>query len=166
MDSTQDTMDLVFVYGTLKTSQPNHNVLEKEIGKAEFVGNARTVLQFPLVIRGKYNIPYLLNSPGRGHQIFGEVYRVDHAMLTTLDHFEGVPTHYQRRSITVEMDDGPVLVEATHQGAHHLSKCYSYMTDTFSEEDLALPYIDKYDSNSTTSGLRYIRHHERQSDGK
>uniref|UniRef100_A0A8C4R7Y4 Gamma-glutamylaminecyclotransferase n=1 Tax=Eptatretus burgeri TaxID=7764 RepID=A0A8C4R7Y4_EPTBU len=147
-----DNMDLLFVYGTLKVSQPNHNQLEdKENGKAEFVGKGRTVLQFPLVIRGKWNIPYLLNCPGRGHRVVGEVYCIDRTMLATLDQFEGVPTHFQRLSVAVEMDDGPVLVEATHQGTHHLDKCYIYMKDTFSEEDLALPYLDNFDTNSNVS---------------
>lgn len=58
---------LVFVYGTLKKGEPNHDVLEKVTeGTATFIDKAKTVKKWPLVIASRYNIPYLLYSEGRG----------------------------------------------------------------------------------------------------
>lgn len=59
---------LVFVYGTLKTGQPNHHVMnDAKNGAATFVGKARTEKKWPLVISSKYNIPFLLPHEGRGN---------------------------------------------------------------------------------------------------
>jgi len=53
---------LVFTYGTLKRTEPNHHYMEK----AEFVFEATTIQKFPLVIASKYNIPFALYKPGYG----------------------------------------------------------------------------------------------------
>lgn len=58
---------LVFVYGTLKTGEPNHDVIVKRTeGIARFIGKAKTLKKWPLVIASRYNIPYLLHSEGKG----------------------------------------------------------------------------------------------------
>ncbi|XP_036921695.1 gamma-glutamylaminecyclotransferase isoform X1 [Sturnira hondurensis] len=87
----------VFVYGTLKRGQPNHNVLlDGTNGFATFQGQGHTVEPYPLVIAGEHNIPHLLNLPGHGHCVVGEIYSVDEQMLHFLDEFEGCPDTYQR----------------------------------------------------------------------
>lgn len=59
---------LVFGYGTLKTGQPNHGLLtDPSVGKATFVGHARTDERWPLVIATNLNIPFLLHVPGTGY---------------------------------------------------------------------------------------------------
>ncbi len=69
-------MYLVFVYGTLKRGQPNHYLLEAETnGKREFCGNGRTKIKFPMVIASRYNVPYILDKPGDGDNVRGEVWR-------------------------------------------------------------------------------------------
>ena len=53
----------VFVYGTLKTGEPNHYWFEdKSHGYSCLVGQAETVDKFPLVIATKYNLPMLLGN--------------------------------------------------------------------------------------------------------
>ena len=51
----------------------------------------------------RYNIPYLLDMPGTGHNICGEVYEVDEKMLGKLDELEDHPTYYERRLEKVTM---------------------------------------------------------------
>ena len=48
---------LVFVYGTLKRGEPNHHLMEK-LGK--FVGTAKIIGNYKLVIGTEYNIPFLI----------------------------------------------------------------------------------------------------------
>lgn len=85
-------MHRIFVYGTLKTGEPNaHLMVDSSKGKATLVGAADTVRKFPLLIGSRYNVPYLLYKPGTGHRIRGEVYDVDDKLLAFLDEFENHP---------------------------------------------------------------------------
>ena len=54
----------IFVYGTLKRNQPNHNLLQTA---AEFIGQTTTVERWPLIVYGPSNAPYLLDCKGIGH---------------------------------------------------------------------------------------------------
>ena len=59
----------VFVYGTLKKSEPNYYLMnEKTEGLCIYKGHAKTVDIYPLVIASRYNIPYILvHAEGKGH---------------------------------------------------------------------------------------------------
>ncbi|KAK7162261.1 hypothetical protein R3I94_004803 [Phoxinus phoxinus] len=101
-------MTKIFVYGTLKKGQPNHSRMKDHAnGQAEFVAHARTVDRYPLVIATKDNVPFLLNVPGSGQHVTGEIYSVDQQMLDYLDWFEECPLMYQRSRIRLEVQDGP-----------------------------------------------------------
>jgi gamma-glutamylaminecyclotransferase len=66
----------VFVYGTLKRGQPNHNLLQDENkGIKVFCGLGKSVNRFPMVISSRYNIPYVLDAAGKGNNILGEIYQ-------------------------------------------------------------------------------------------
>lgn len=94
-------MHQVFVYGTLKRGYPNAHI---GMPRATFIGNYRTAERYPLVIGGNWFSPNLLNEPGTGHQVTGEVYAVDDAVLAELDDLESVhlPTGYVRLEIPIE----------------------------------------------------------------
>ena len=78
----------------------NHGLLQR-IG-AEFIGTGRTAEKFPLVVDG---LPYLLGSPGKGHLVEGEIYRVNSAEgWSALDRLEG-PRFYERRLTDIVGDD-------------------------------------------------------------
>ncbi|XP_010481422.1 PREDICTED: putative gamma-glutamylcyclotransferase At3g02910 [Camelina sativa] len=108
--------NLVFVYGTLKRNHANHFLLEDLISSndAVHIGQRTTRLQYPLVT-GLYGIPYLINKPGSGQKIRGELYSVSKRGLARLDELEGIKVnHYERLQIEVseEESNGAVLAEA------------------------------------------------------
>lgn len=82
-------MALVFVYGTLKKGFPLH---EQGLAGTEFRGNFRTVASYPMFIAGRWFAPMMLNEPGEGLRVRGELYRVDSALLAHLDRLESVGT--------------------------------------------------------------------------
>jgi len=130
---------LVFVYGTLKSNEPNHSVIltSEGCGESVLVGRGLTRECFPLVIASRYNIPYLLDAPGRGSRIHGQIYRVDDDKLRVLDILEGVPDHYVRRQVPVD------VVEPGHEQASHLT-CWLYIQENFKPQLLELPFISDY----------------------
>ena len=57
----------VFLYGTLKRGEPNHRVLnEDHQGHARYLGRARTLHRWPLVVAGNLRIPYMLHCQDKG----------------------------------------------------------------------------------------------------
>ena len=70
----------VFVYGTLRRGETNSCFMQPAV----FVGKAKTCQKFPLVIGSPLNCPLLLNEPGTGHHITGEVYDVTAGKLQGL----------------------------------------------------------------------------------
>ncbi|XP_008258369.1 gamma-glutamylaminecyclotransferase [Oryctolagus cuniculus] len=142
----------VFVYGTLKRGQPNHKVmLDGAHGSAAFCGHGHTAEPYPLVIAGEHNVPRLLNLPGKGHRVAGEIYAVDEQMLRFLDDFEDCPRMYQRTVLRVQVlqweGREPAPAPASLQ-------CFVYSTATYAPEWVDLPYLDSYDSEGQ-HGLRY-----------
>lgn len=99
---------LVFVYGTLKTNQPNHYWMEgSENGSATIICRGKTSELYPLIIATRYNSPFVLKAPGIGHQIDGEIYSVDGKMLQTLDKLENHPNLFERlEAKIVQADNG------------------------------------------------------------
>uniref|UniRef100_A0A8C2TZC2 Gamma-glutamylaminecyclotransferase n=2 Tax=Coturnix japonica TaxID=93934 RepID=A0A8C2TZC2_COTJA len=152
------TMARVFVYGTLKKGQPNYkHMINTAKGIAKYQGRGRTVEKYPLVIAGKYNIPYMLNIPGSGHHIAGEIYTVDDQMLRFLDEFEGCPDMYQRTTMRIEVVEweGKSGTAEVRPASSGVIECFVYNTSTYQPEWVQLPYHDNYDS-SGTHGLSYV----------
>ena len=58
----------VFVYGTLKSGQPNHYLFKKSLnsGAARLLGTATLTKRFPMVLDTLYNIPFLLAKENTG----------------------------------------------------------------------------------------------------
>ncbi|OMP12401.1 AIG2-like protein [Corchorus capsularis] len=115
------TKALIFTYGTLKRGHGNHYLIEDLICKKDaiFMGAHVTHQPHPLVI-GPYGIPYLINLPGHGHRVKGELYSVSTRGLARLDELEGISIgHYERLPIQVyEEDKGDGLVAAEAYFAH------------------------------------------------
>ena len=100
----QTEMTRVFVYGTLRRG--GRNDIHRYQPLPCFVTAAR--VRGRLYHLGRY--PGLLL--GNGDWVQGEVYEVTPAVLTQLDHLEGllpVPTgEYHRRNVLVDTPDGPM----------------------------------------------------------
>ncbi|XP_072031329.1 gamma-glutamylaminecyclotransferase-like [Amphiura filiformis] len=135
---------LVFTYGTLQNGQPFHELMTKsEKGHATFVGKAKTVEKWPLVVATKFNIPFVLDKPGVGHHILGEVYRVDEEMLHFLDELENT---YQRICITVTMETVVNKADTSGKSNSAIQECYFYALQNYKDELLDLTFNEKYDA--------------------
>ena len=91
-----DTRTRVFVYGTLRSGEPNHYLLDDRA----LVGSVCTEPAFELVSLGAF--PAMV--AGGTTAVVGEVYEVDAVTLAALDRLEGHPSFYERRPIV--LDDG------------------------------------------------------------
>lgn len=139
----------IFIYGTLKREQPNHHLLQN-FGNHQFFGRGHTELKYPLIIDSKYaNLPFLLDAPGKGQIVYGEIYYVDDKFMGYLDDFEGCPHLYQRDVITVSTQS-----QSQHEGSMTESsspvqktlKCNTYMRKHFDQALLEEETLSSYDS--------------------
>lgn len=117
----------LFVYGTLKSGFPLHTV---GLTGQQFVGAYRTVISYPMVVAGPWFTPMMLNEPGLGLRVFGELYEVENIRMATLDKIEGTG---ERGSYRASID-----VEPTGCGAHYLANVY------FKARELASPIYTTY----------------------
>ncbi|KAF4118068.1 hypothetical protein G5714_000119 [Onychostoma macrolepis] len=147
-------MHYVFIYGTLKKGQSNHSIIKNTTnGQAEFLARARTVERYPLVIATKNNYPFLLNVPGMGQRVHGEIYCVDQKMLDFLDEFEACPELYQRTTVQVEVQDGDGEGANTLKPGRFMD-AFVYSTTRYEPEWLQKPTYENYDTNGD-HGLQY-----------
>ncbi len=89
----------VFVFGTLKAGFPNHRSNHGSRLPGRFV----TAEAYPLYLVGERHSPWLVDDPGSGLPVYGEVYRVDEAGLQLMDRLErvGEADGYRRRRIEI-----------------------------------------------------------------
>ena len=76
----------VFVFGTLKRGFPLHHGM----AGAKFLGEYQTVERFPMFVAGPWFAPMMMNEPGVGLHVLGELYDVDDAQLACLDGIESI----------------------------------------------------------------------------
>ncbi len=105
---------LIFVYGTLKEGFPNFGINSGRRVPGEF----ETCVAMPLYLVGESCTPWLLDLPGQGHTVRGEVFAVDAPTLAAMDVLEDVtqPDGYRRIAIDVRRVDltggDPIRVQA------------------------------------------------------
>lgn len=136
-----DLHSLIFVYGTLKEGFPNFPF---NPGR-RVAGTFCTRQRFPFYVVqliGEDRAPWLMNQPGQGVQVSGQVFEVDAATLQAMDEFEeaGQPTGYVRVQVEVEAVDqnGEVLrAHAYMKEAHQLVACLT-VEGPFAEYTAAL----------------------------
>ena len=89
----------VFVFGTLKQGFPNHH---RNRGR-RIEGRYRTVEAYPLLLVGERHSPWLVDTPGEGLPVYGEVYELEDAALADMDRLERIdqPDSYRRKALLV-----------------------------------------------------------------
>jgi len=135
---TAATLQRLFVYGTLKSGQPNHTILKDPAnGLAKYWCKATTTTKMPLVIGTRYNIPFLINKPGIGGYVTGEIYEVDDQMMHILDNLEDCQRIYKRavQIMNMGIDEGKV-------------PCNVFLLDKYPEHLLDLPFITEYKNSA------------------
>ncbi|CAG9838336.1 unnamed protein product [Diabrotica balteata] len=144
----------IFVYGTLKRNEPNHSWFAKNAeGYYKYIGDAKTVEKLPLIIATKYNVPFILKSPGNGTNIIGEVYEVDDKVFADLDILEEYPDFYTREQFDVTLLNGGSSV-----------KVWIYVIQNFNPKLLNETYYESY-SNSGSHGKPYDPSYLKANDG-
>jgi gamma-glutamylaminecyclotransferase len=89
----------IFVYGTLKSGFPNHALNHGRRLSGEYT----TVDAYPLYLVGERYSPWLVDLPGEGTPVTGELYELDKEALLCMDELErvGMPGGYKRRIVEV-----------------------------------------------------------------
>lgn len=100
---------LIFTYGTLKRGFPNYTLIQSLIDQnnAVFLGPHITLHAYPLVC-GPHGIPFLINLPGSGFRVTGDLYSVSTRGLVRVDELEGTHLgHYERLPVQVIQTNAP-----------------------------------------------------------
>jgi gamma-glutamylaminecyclotransferase len=97
----------VFVYGTLKEGFANFGINAGQ----RVPGVFQTVQQYPLFIIGQYFLPWLVNQPGSGEHVLGQVFKINEQVLKDMDVLEQIDEAgwYSRGGIQVQQVGAPVL---------------------------------------------------------
>jgi gamma-glutamylaminecyclotransferase len=134
-------LHLVFVYGTLKKGFPNH---AHYMASAGFLGRYQTLQKYPLVLFGSRHVPGMLDRPGDGHHIEGELYEVNDECLGRMDVLEGInePDGYRRRTISVTSMN---KAEPDH------TRAYAYLLDPQLIRDIRSSHLSVYDQQAAAS---------------
>jgi gamma-glutamylaminecyclotransferase len=122
----------IFVFGTLKRGFPLH---ERGLSGATFLGAYRTRERFPMLIAGPRFAPMMLNEPGLGCHVVGELYDVDERAVANLDQLESVG---QPGNLRV-----PIEVEPT--GGGPAVSAFAYMKARRLAEPAHSGYLELYD---------------------
>ena len=103
-------MAVVFVYGTLKRGFLLH---AQGLDGARFLGLYQTVAPYPMLIAKPFFGPVMLDQPGTGLQVRGELFEVADERLPVLDELEAVgsPGSF-RGSLEVEPVGGGLRLRA------------------------------------------------------
>ncbi|TFZ07691.1 gamma-glutamylcyclotransferase family protein [Ramlibacter humi] len=96
---------LVFVFGTLKEDFPNHATNRG----VRVPGIFRTCTPYPLYLVGERHSPWMVDLPGQGHPVNGQLFRVDDETLAAMDRLERVsePDGYRRVLLDFEGGEPP-----------------------------------------------------------
>jgi gamma-glutamylaminecyclotransferase len=101
---------LVFVFGTLKEGFPNFATNRG----VRVPGVFRTRSPYPLYLVGERHSPWLIDAPGTGFRVAGQVFRVEADTLAAMDKLERVsePDGYRRCALELESPESLAVISA------------------------------------------------------
>jgi gamma-glutamylaminecyclotransferase len=101
----------LFVYGTLKEGFPNFGL---NTG-TRMAGSFTTAERYPLYLVGEHCLPCMINTPGQGEYVVGQVFEVQPEVLERMDILERVnePDGYERIQIRVKSQSSEPRTERT-----------------------------------------------------
>jgi gamma-glutamylaminecyclotransferase len=87
-------MHRLFVFGTLKRGFPLH---DRALAGSVCRGSYRTSEPFPMLVAGDWFAPMMMNEPGIGRHVLGELYEIADSRLKSIDEMEsvGIPGHFR-----------------------------------------------------------------------
>ncbi|HET9204604.1 MAG TPA: gamma-glutamylcyclotransferase family protein, partial [Burkholderiaceae bacterium] len=92
------------------------------VNRGRRVGGAyRTVQPHPLYLMGERCVPWMIDVPGSGQCVAGELYEVDAAALAAMDALEGVglADGYHRTALQVQGDGAEVVMAQVYMKHPH-----------------------------------------------
>ncbi|BFZ22230.1 hypothetical protein BsWGS_25269 [Bradybaena similaris] len=145
--------NIAFVYGTLKSGEPNHHQLfAKGPDGSVFLGYGRTMSRFPLIVTTPYNIPLLLLKKGSGQRIKGELYLINDDTLKYLDLFAAHTHWYERRRVKVKRFTDS---QGNKLDKPETLKVWLYGLPRFKKSLLKLPQLKVYRDKDREINKRY-----------
>ncbi|MEH6582238.1 MAG: gamma-glutamylcyclotransferase family protein [Halioglobus sp.] len=93
-------MNKLFIFGTLKEGFPN---FEKN-GGTRIRGEFRTAEMYPLYLVGERYSPWLIDTPGKGNYIRGQLFEASAETLKKMDRLERIEAidGYRRKTIQIQ----------------------------------------------------------------
>lgn len=124
----------VFLFGTLKQGFPNSHI---NLG-LKLPGIFSTIKPYPLYLVGDRYSPWMVDDPGKGKIVSGEIYRLDKHQLKILDRLERIDQKngYKRRKI-------PIINSETDQT--HQAFCYLKTKQQLKSENIRLGLLSSYE---------------------
>src|SRR5215213_1274246 len=121
----------VFAFGTLKRGFPLHDC---GLRHARFLGAYRTRQRYPMMVAGPWFAPMMLDRPGIGFQVTGELYEVSAAELAVLDALEsiGKPGNFR------------ILVEVESLAGTDTTTAFTYVKYAEQATPVHTGYLDDY----------------------
>ncbi|MGX8012798.1 gamma-glutamylcyclotransferase family protein [Mesorhizobium sp. ORM8.1] len=98
----------LFVFGTLKHGFALH---DQGLRGAAFLGGYCTAQVYPMVVAGPWYAPTMINTPGAGKRVTGELYVINAEQLAALDESVDKPGNY-RLDISVIPEAGGSPIRA------------------------------------------------------
>ena len=113
-------MNCIFVFGTLKRGFPLH---DRALAGADYRGLYRTSERFPMFVAGQWFAPMVLDEPGIGHHVLGELYEVEDWRLKLIDEMEsvGIPGNFRASISVVRLCDGVACLASVYMKSRELA---------------------------------------------
>jgi gamma-glutamylaminecyclotransferase len=133
-DAGGPNLHIVFIFGTMKQGYPNFKTNQG----ARIAGNFITSQKYPLYLVGERHSPWLIDSPGQGNRIHGQLFKVSSQTLEKMDKLERIEEldGYRRVIIEVENTVDSVVSEAF---------VYIKPNDQIAAEEIKIGPISRYE---------------------